>query len=83
MNDYSFLQADVGQEEDFKAAREKATKLGAKKCIIKDQRREFVEDFIWPGIQANALYEDRYLMGTAFARPCISRYKSYVIYIYK
>ena len=41
--------------------------------IIKDCKREFVEDFIWPGIQANAKYEERYLMGTALARPCIAR----------
>ena len=41
--------------------------------VIKDCRREFVEDFIWPSVKANARYEDRYLMGTAFARPCIAR----------
>lgn len=42
--------------------------------IIADVRKEFVEDFIWPGVQANAAYEDRYLLGTALARPCIARY---------
>ena len=67
------FMSNVGQEEDFEAAREKATKLGAKKVVIKDQRKEFVEDFIFPGIQANAVYESRYLLGTAFARPCIVR----------
>lgn len=36
-------------------------------------RAEFVEDFIWPALQANAIYEDRYLLGTAIARPCIAR----------
>jgi len=65
------FMSNVGQEEDFEAAREKALKLGAKKVVILDQRREFVEDFIFPGIQANAVYESRYLLGTAFARPCI------------
>jgi len=65
--------ADVGQQEDFEAAREKATKLGAKKVVIQDLRKEFVEEFIWPGVQGNAIYEDRYLLGTAFARPCIAR----------
>lgn len=65
--------ADVGQVEDFEAARKKAEMLGAKKVVIADLRKEFVEEFIWPGVQANAMYEDRYLMGTAFARPCIAR----------
>lgn len=41
--------------------------------FIEDLRSEFVEDFIWPAVQANAVYEDRYLMGTAIARPCIAR----------
>lgn len=41
--------------------------------FIEDLRAEFVEDFIWPAIQANAVYEDRYLLGTAVARPCIGR----------
>ena len=38
-----------------------------------DVKKEFVEEFVWPAIQANAIYEDRYLLGTALARPCISR----------
>ena len=58
------------------AAKEKALKLGAVDCVIDDVRKEFVEEFIWCGIQANAIYEDRYLMGTAFARPCIARYST-------
>lgn len=41
--------------------------------FIEDVRAEFVEDFIWPALQANAVYEDRYLLGTAIARPCIAR----------
>ncbi|XP_068608893.1 argininosuccinate synthase [Brachionichthys hirsutus] len=65
--------ADIGQDEDFAAAREKAERLGAKKIFIEDLRAEFVEDFIWPAVRANAVYEDRYLMGTAIARPCIAR----------
>lgn len=64
--------ANLGQDEDYDAAKKKALKLGAKKCIIPDMRKEFVEDYIFPGVQANAIYEDRYLMGTAFARPCIA-----------
>ncbi|XP_062604934.1 argininosuccinate synthase-like [Saccostrea cucullata] len=65
--------ANIGQDEDFEAAKEKALKLGAKRMVIPDVRAEFVEEFIWPAIQANAAYEDRYLLGTALARPCIAR----------
>lgn len=65
--------ADIGQSEDFEAARAKAMKLGAKKVFIEDLKSEFVSEFIWPTVQANAIYEDRYLMGTAIARPCIAR----------
>lgn len=65
--------ANIGQDDDFDAAKEKALKLGAKKMRIPDVKSEFVEEFIWPGIQANAAYEDRYLLGTALARPCIAR----------
>ncbi|PWA26869.1 hypothetical protein CCH79_00000946 [Gambusia affinis] len=65
--------ANIGQDEDFEAARKKAESLGAKKVFIEDLRRDFVEDFIWPSVQANAVYEDRYLLGTAIARPCIAR----------
>lgn len=65
--------ADVGQGEDGDAAREKALKLGAKKVYIEDLRAEFVEQYIWPTVQANSIYEDRYLLGTAIARPCIAK----------
>ncbi|KAI5628652.1 argininosuccinate synthase, partial [Silurus asotus] len=65
--------ANIGQEEDFDAARKKAEKLGAKKIFIEDLRAEFVEEFIWTSVQANAIYEDRYLLGTSIARPCIAR----------
>uniref|UniRef100_A0A672KE18 Argininosuccinate synthase n=1 Tax=Sinocyclocheilus grahami TaxID=75366 RepID=A0A672KE18_SINGR len=65
--------ANIGQHEDFDAAREKAEKLGAKKVFIEDLRSEFVQEFIWPAPQANAVYEDRYLLGTSIARPCIAR----------
>uniref|UniRef100_A0A2K6Q978 Argininosuccinate synthase n=1 Tax=Rhinopithecus roxellana TaxID=61622 RepID=A0A2K6Q978_RHIRO len=65
--------ANIGQKEDFEEARKKALKLGAKKVFIEDVSREFVEEFIWPAIQSSALYEDRYLLGTSLARPCIAR----------
>uniref|UniRef100_A0A8C5D9H5 Argininosuccinate synthase n=1 Tax=Gouania willdenowi TaxID=441366 RepID=A0A8C5D9H5_GOUWI len=65
--------ANIGQDEDFDSARKKAENLGAKKVFIEDLRSEFVEHFILPAVQANAVYEDRYLLGTALARPCIAR----------
>uniref|UniRef100_A0A8D0CL80 Argininosuccinate synthase n=1 Tax=Scleropages formosus TaxID=113540 RepID=A0A8D0CL80_SCLFO len=65
--------ANIGQDEDFDAARKKAESLGAKKVFVEDLRAEFVEEFIWPSVQANAIYEDRYLLGTSIARPCIAR----------
>uniref|UniRef100_I3MHN0 Argininosuccinate synthase n=1 Tax=Ictidomys tridecemlineatus TaxID=43179 RepID=I3MHN0_ICTTR len=65
--------ANIGQKEDFEEARKKALKLGAKKVFIEDVSREFVEEFIWPAVQSSALYEDRYLLGTSLARPCIAR----------
>uniref|UniRef100_UPI00398E5A88 argininosuccinate synthase isoform X2 n=1 Tax=Pristiophorus japonicus TaxID=55135 RepID=UPI00398E5A88 len=65
--------ANVGQDEDFEAARKKALSLGAKKVFIEDLRKEFVEEFIWPWVQSNATYEDRYMLGTSLARPCIAR----------
>nr|XP_023666812.1 argininosuccinate synthase [Paramormyrops kingsleyae] len=65
--------ANIGQQEDFEAARQKAEALGAKKVFIEDLREEFVTAFIWMSVQANAIYEDRYLLGTSIARPCIAQ----------
>ncbi|KAG8447611.1 hypothetical protein GDO86_014933 [Hymenochirus boettgeri] len=65
--------ANIGQNEDFEEARKKALKLGAKKVYIEDVRQEFVEEYIWMAVQANAIYEDRYLLGTSLARPCIAK----------
>lgn len=65
--------ADVGQEEDFEAARSKALKCGAKDFILSDMKREFITQLIYPAVQANAIYEDVYLLGTSLARPVIAR----------
>lgn len=65
--------ADVGQKEDFKAAKEKALKIGASKVYVEDLKKEFVTDFIFPAIKANAIYENRYLLGTSLARPLIAK----------
>ncbi|XP_039434886.1 argininosuccinate synthase [Culex pipiens pallens] len=66
------FMADVGQEEDFGAAREKALRIGATDVIVKDMKQQFVERFVWPALQMGLIYEDRYLLGTSLARPCIS-----------
>jgi argininosuccinate synthase len=65
--------ADVGQDDDFKEVREKALKIGASKVYIEDLKEEFVTDYIFPAIKANAMYEGRYLLGTALARPLIAK----------
>ncbi|KAK1017122.1 argininosuccinate synthetase [Friedmanniomyces endolithicus] len=67
------FMADVGQEEDFQAAKEKALKIGASQCYIEDLRREFIEELCYPAIACNAIYESVYLLGTSLARPVIAR----------
>ncbi len=65
--------ADVGQGEEVEEARVKALATGAVEAITEDVREEFVRDFVFPAIRANALYEGYYLLGTSLARPIISR----------
>ncbi len=65
--------ADVGQDEDFDAAKAKALQMGASKVYVEDLKEEFVTDFILPAIKANAIYEGRYLLGTGLARPVIAK----------
>ncbi len=65
--------ADVGQKEDFKEVKEKALKTGASKVYVEDLRKEFVTDYIFAALKGNAIYEGRYLLGTALARPLISK----------
>ncbi|KAI6010874.1 argininosuccinate synthetase [Pisolithus orientalis] len=67
------FMADVGQEEDFEAARKKALAVGAKKFYLQDLKREFVTELIYPAMQANCIYENVYLLGTSLARPVIAR----------
>jgi argininosuccinate synthase len=63
---------DVGQGDDFEAVRRKALATGASKCIVKDLRDEFVRDYCYKALAAGAVYEDRYLLGTALARPLLA-----------
>ena len=65
--------ADVGQEEELNGLEQKAINTGASKCYIEDLKEEFVRDFIFPCIKANAIYENRYLLGTSIARPVIAK----------
>ena len=65
--------ADVGQQEEFDEVAGRARATGAAEVVIRDLRREFVTDFIFPAVAGNAIYENRYLLGTALARPLIAR----------
>jgi len=65
--------ADVGQEEELDGLEAKALSTGAGKCYIDDLREEFARDFIFPIIQANAIYEGQYFLGTSIARPLIAK----------
>jgi argininosuccinate synthase len=63
---------DVGNERDFSTIRNKALKVGATKALVKDVRQTFIKDFIFPALQANALYEGKYPLATALSRPLIA-----------
>jgi argininosuccinate synthase len=65
--------ADVGQGEDLEAVKKKALATGASKCHVYDLREEFVRDFVFPMLRADAAYEQDYLMGTSIARPVIAK----------
>ncbi|WP_101912225.1 argininosuccinate synthase [Megasphaera vaginalis (ex Bordigoni et al. 2020)] len=65
--------ADVGQPDDFPAIEKKAYASGAAKVYIMDLKKEFLDEYVWPTIQAGAVYEGKYLLGTSFARPLISK----------
>ncbi len=65
--------ADIGQGEEVGPVREKALRTGASQCYVEDLKDEFVRDFVFPCLKANALYEGRYLLGTSMARPLIAK----------
>ena len=64
---------DVGQDADWKDIKSRALKTGASVCHIADVKKEYVEEYIWPTLKAGAVYEDKYLLGTATARPLIAK----------
>jgi len=65
--------ADLGQEDDFHALEKRALKTGVSKVYVEDLKEEFVKDFIFPLLRANAIYEGSYLLGTSIARPLIAK----------
>ena len=64
---------DVGQDDDFTKAKEKALAIGASKVYIADLKKEFVEGYIFQALKANSIYEGKYLLGTSLARPIIAK----------
>ena len=67
------LTIDVGNERDIPAIATRALKIGAVKALTVDARREFLEYFVWPALQASAVYEGAYPLATALARPLIAK----------
>ncbi len=67
--------ADVGQAEELHGLEEKAQLSGASKVIVRDLREEFIREYILPTLQAGAIYERKYLLGTSFARPLIAKHQ--------
>jgi argininosuccinate synthase len=65
--------ANVGQGEELAGLEDKAKATGASKLYVEDLREEFVKDFVWTAVKANALYEGVYLLGTSLARPVIAK----------
>ena len=65
--------ADVGQGDELNAVHDKALRSGASKVFIEDLTKEFIEEYIFPTLKANAVYEEKYLLGTSFARPIIAK----------
>jgi argininosuccinate synthase len=67
------VSGDVGQGTELDGLEEKAIKTGASKLYIEDLTDEFVDDYVFPTVKAGAIYENRYMLGTSFARPVIAK----------
>ena len=67
------VSGDVGQDSELEGLEEKALKTGASKLYIEHLTEEFITDYVFPTVQAGAVYENRYLLGTSFARPIIAK----------
>jgi argininosuccinate synthase len=69
------MVADVGQGDDIEAVVEKAYKTGASEVVVEDLREEFLAGYVFPALQAGAVYEHKYLLGTSLARPVIAKHQ--------
>jgi len=67
------VAVDIGEEKDYAAIQKKATDVGAVSSRLVDAKEEFVRDFVFPALKANAVYENKYLLATAIARPLIAK----------
>ena len=67
------MVGDVGQGDDYKALRRKALASGASKVFVEDLREEFITGYLWKALQAGAIYEGKYLLGTSLARPILAK----------
>jgi argininosuccinate synthase len=67
--------ADLGQGDELSGIKQKALKSGAVKCVVKDLRKEFVEQYLWRLLKSGAVYENGYLLGTSIARPLIAKHQ--------
>jgi len=67
------VSGDVGQGTELDGLEEKAIATGASKLYVEDLKKEFIEEYIWPTLKAGAVYEGKYILGTAFARPVIAK----------
>jgi len=67
--------AELGQGDELAGIKRKALASGAAKCVVKDLRKEFVEDYLWPMLKSGAVYENGYLLGTSIARPLIAKHQ--------
>ncbi len=67
------VSGNVGQADELEGLEEKALKTGASKLYVEDLTKEFIEDYVYPSIKAGAKYENKYLLGTSFARPIIAK----------
>ena len=67
------MVGDVGQGDDYQAVRRKALASGATKVFVEDLREEFITGYVWKAVQAGAIYEGKYLLGTGLARPVLAK----------
>ena len=67
------MVGNIGQDEELHEVREKALRTGASSCFVEDLRQEFVTEYLWPLVKSGAIYEGKYLLGTAIARPLLAK----------